>query len=190
MTSPDMDAFFESSDDDGSDPMSRQLAAVGVFTPAVHKDPEHVLNPTCADLGIKDALGLTSHDQVDDGIIGYRFRWRFVTLKYALVAEDEHEAISNGDHRGDNSAHGFQWRALIQLRSVHGVMDCLDRVLDRSGDQCLAVGEVAVQSGASDARRFSDVGQGRRPVSSEHRGGGIQDSAPGAVANTGPRLYI
>jgi hypothetical protein len=121
---PDMDAVFEGSDDGSGDAMPGKLASIRVLASAVDKDPEDMLNPARADLGVEHAFGLSSLDEVDDGVVGrYRRVWRSITLEYARIAENEHQAVPDGDHRGDCPAHGSQRRALIQCCIGHGLMD-------------------------------------------------------------------
>jgi len=50
--------------------MSRELASICVLASAVDNDPQDVLDPASADLGVEHAFGLSSPDEVDDGIVG------------------------------------------------------------------------------------------------------------------------
>jgi hypothetical protein len=134
MALPDMDAVFQGSDDGCGDAVPGELASVRVLACAVDKDPEDMLDPDRADPGVERAFGLSSLDEVEDGIAGRdRPVWRPVAFECARIAENEHQAVPDRDHRGDRPAHGVQRRALIQCRLGDGLADRLDRVLDGWG---------------------------------------------------------
>jgi len=116
MTLPDVDAVFEGSGNGSRDAMSRQLAHICVLASAVDKNPEDVLNPSGADFGVEHAFGLPSLDEINNGIAGRHSVSRHVAPGYSRIAEDEQQAVSDRDHRGDRPAHGLERRALLQGR--------------------------------------------------------------------------
>jgi hypothetical protein len=86
VASPGMDAVFEGPDDGSGDAMPGKLASIRVLASAVDQDPEDMLYPAGADLGVEHAFGLPSLDEVDDGIVGrYHRVWRSITLEYARI---------------------------------------------------------------------------------------------------------